>query len=227
MKRKHLFWGGCLVFPGLAFGEIVRVMSVESAAELIVVREDGQTRRVKLQGVVAPEAGEPARAAKKRLADLVLARSVSLEFSDGENEVHLSIGGRQVDALALGLAPEPRSPVTATEVVVEETPAVVPAPQTRELPAPAVEATASPAATAPAPPTPAASAEASSVAQLDADKATKPAARPVIANRADGLYHRPDCPGYGRVPGRHRVEFGSPGAAEREGFRLAGNCPLP
>lgn len=50
-------------------------------------------------------------------------------------------------------------------------------------------------------------------------------AEAVRGNRRSRIYHRPDCPGHGRIAEANRVPFESPAAAEAAGYRLAGNCP--
>jgi len=52
-----------------------------------------------------------------------------------------------------------------------------------------------------------------------------PSTAPVIGNKRSRVYHRPDCPAYGQVSARNRVEFPSGKDAEAAGYRLAGNCP--
>lgn len=47
----------------------------------------------------------------------------------------------------------------------------------------------------------------------------------VRGNRNSRIYHRPDCPSYDRVAAHNRVPFESKTAAEKAGYRLAGNCP--
>jgi micrococcal nuclease len=47
----------------------------------------------------------------------------------------------------------------------------------------------------------------------------------IIGNRRSHVYHRPDCPDYGKVSAGNRVYFDSPTAAKAAGFREAGNCP--
>jgi endonuclease YncB( thermonuclease family) len=47
----------------------------------------------------------------------------------------------------------------------------------------------------------------------------------VIGNRRSLVYHRPDCPDYGKVSPKSRIYFDSRAAAEVAGFRQAGNCP--
>jgi hypothetical protein len=44
-------------------------------------------------------------------------------------------------------------------------------------------------------------------------------------NRRSLIYHRPDCPDYGKVSPKNRVYFDSESAAEAAGFRKARNCP--
>jgi hypothetical protein len=48
---------------------------------------------------------------------------------------------------------------------------------------------------------------------------------PIIGDRSSKKYHLPDCPGYSKVPARNRVYFRTEAAAEKAGYKLAGNCP--
>ena len=47
----------------------------------------------------------------------------------------------------------------------------------------------------------------------------------IVGNQDSKLYHRSDCPNYGKIALEHRVEFASAIEAEAAGYRLAGNCP--
>jgi len=49
--------------------------------------------------------------------------------------------------------------------------------------------------------------------------------KPLHGNRNSKIYHRPDCPNYMSMAPANRVVFNSVAAAEREGYRLAANCP--
>jgi micrococcal nuclease len=51
----------------------------------------------------------------------------------------------------------------------------------------------------------------------------KPQAAGVIANRRSRVYHRPTCPGAGRMSAWNRVDFASPAEAEQAGYRHAGD----
>lgn len=51
------------------------------------------------------------------------------------------------------------------------------------------------------------------------------AAAAVRGNRRSKIYHRSDCPGFGRISAANRVAFADEAAAQAAGFRLAGNCP--
>lgn len=46
----------------------------------------------------------------------------------------------------------------------------------------------------------------------------------VRGNKASMIYHRPDCPSYGAVSGKNRVDFASEQAALNAQYRLAKNC---
>jgi deoxyribonuclease I len=48
---------------------------------------------------------------------------------------------------------------------------------------------------------------------------------PIIGDKSSKRYHRSDCPGYSKVSDRNRVYFRSAAEAEKEGYKLAGNCP--
>jgi endonuclease YncB( thermonuclease family) len=67
------------------------------------------------------------------------------------------------------------------------------------------------------------------VEQGDSHSPRRPSATahhgPVIGNLRSLIYHRPDCPDYGKVSPRSRVYFDSRAAAEAAGFREARNCP--
>lgn len=47
----------------------------------------------------------------------------------------------------------------------------------------------------------------------------------IRGNRNSMIFHRVDCPSYGDVSPRNRVEFATAQDAEEAGYRLAGNCP--
>lgn len=46
----------------------------------------------------------------------------------------------------------------------------------------------------------------------------------VRGNSNSKIYHRPDCPSYGRISAKNIVEFSSASEATAAGYRLAGNC---
>lgn len=46
----------------------------------------------------------------------------------------------------------------------------------------------------------------------------------IRGNKNSRVYHRPDCPSYGAVSEKNRVEFRSAHEAEQAGYRIAGNC---
>src|SRR3546814_7594913 len=46
----------------------------------------------------------------------------------------------------------------------------------------------------------------------------------VVGNASSMIYHWPGCPGYAKTSARNRVEFGSRGTAESDGYRAARNC---
>jgi hypothetical protein len=57
------------------------------------------------------------------------------------------------------------------------------------------------------------------------DSPTSTSPYPVIGNRKNHIYHRPDCPNYSQVAPHNRVEFNSAARAEEAGYRVAGNYP--
>lgn len=46
----------------------------------------------------------------------------------------------------------------------------------------------------------------------------------VIGNRRSHVYHRPSCPGAGRMSAHNRVTYSSAAEAEEVGYRRAGDC---
>ncbi|WP_417539064.1 endonuclease/exonuclease/phosphatase family protein [Marinobacter sp.] len=62
----------------------------------------------------------------------------------------------------------------------------------------------------------------SSASQVSAETKVQEGVR---GNRNSKIYHRPDCPSYGRVSEKNRVAFETFRIAEAAGYRLAGNCP--
>ena len=52
-----------------------------------------------------------------------------------------------------------------------------------------------------------------------------PAAGPIVGNRRSRIYHRPDCPDYGKISPSNRQPFASESDAIAAGYRKAGNCP--
>lgn len=46
----------------------------------------------------------------------------------------------------------------------------------------------------------------------------------VRGNSSSKIYHRPDCPSYGRISAKNIIEFSSASEATAAGYRLAGNC---
>lgn len=48
---------------------------------------------------------------------------------------------------------------------------------------------------------------------------------PIIGHRKSRLYHRPGCPGYGKVSDRNAVQFETTDEAEEAGYTIARNCP--
>jgi Metal binding domain of Ada len=49
---------------------------------------------------------------------------------------------------------------------------------------------------------------------------------PVHGNRRSGIYHLPDCPNYNSMAAENEVDFRSPAAAKKAGYRMALNCPV-
>lgn len=56
---------------------------------------------------------------------------------------------------------------------------------------------------------------------VQADGATGP----VIGHRKSRIYHRPGCPGYGKVSEQNAVQFANVEEAEEAGYTIARNCP--
>jgi micrococcal nuclease len=47
---------------------------------------------------------------------------------------------------------------------------------------------------------------------------------PVLGNRKSRIYHLPNCDSYSKISPQNRVRFPDERAAQRAGYRLAGNC---
>lgn len=47
----------------------------------------------------------------------------------------------------------------------------------------------------------------------------------IIGNRKSRIYHRPGCPGYGKVSEQNAVQFANVEEAEEAGYKIARNCP--
>lgn len=55
--------------------------------------------------------------------------------------------------------------------------------------------------------------------------ATLQAGGPIIGNKKSHVYHRPDCPSYTATAPKNRRVFNTEVEAEKAGYKLAGNCP--
>lgn len=215
------------LFSGGADADIVRVMSVEDAGTVVIVDASGQAQRIVLLGVSVPTEAEAALRARQRLQALVLTRIVRLEPADGTglSPARLWVGETEINTL-LNPAPTSPNPIKSEPLPLVSEPSARPS---SPAPAPAL-VSAPPAESIPAPVAvlePVAP-ELPSPAAAPVSVANKPSGTPelaVIADRHEGVYHRPDCPGHARVSGRNRIKFASAKQAESDGFRLAGNCP--
>jgi hypothetical protein len=54
---------------------------------------------------------------------------------------------------------------------------------------------------------------------------TSAANKPIVGNKESMLYHKPGCPSYDKVAPKNRVEFPTVEAAEKAGYKKAGDCP--
>jgi Metal binding domain of Ada len=47
---------------------------------------------------------------------------------------------------------------------------------------------------------------------------------PIIGNKSNKIYYRPDCQGYSKVSERNKVYFKTEAEAEKAGYKRAANC---
>lgn len=57
-----------------------------------------------------------------------------------------------------------------------------------------------------------------------ANQESSAVAAPIVGNRKTHVYHRADCPGFGKVSSKNQATFQSEEEAEAAGYRKAGNC---
>lgn len=58
-----------------------------------------------------------------------------------------------------------------------------------------------------------------------ASKVTEGRTGEIRGNRRSMVFHRPDCPGYGKLSAKNIVSFADAAGAIEAGYRIAGNCP--
>jgi len=63
------------------------------------------------------------------------------------------------------------------------------------------------------------------VASTEADSATASQEGKVVGSKNSDKYHLPDCPGAKQISEQNKIWFGSIEAAEKAGYKPAGNCP--
>lgn len=196
-----------------------RVVAVADGDTITVLRDREQIK-IRLYGIDAPEDGDPySRVAKRRTSDLVLGREVRIEVAGTDRYGRLIARVTTDDGRGLG------------QQLVRDGLAwwySKYAPRDAELERLEAEARSARrglwADQNPVPPWDARAARRELTPAVTGE-APLASMAPVIGNRRSKIYHRRDCPDYGRVSPQNRVEFTGEAEAEAAGYRRAGNCP--
>lgn len=221
---------------GLANAFVGEVVSIVDG-DTIDVTHDGKIERIRLNGIDAPEKGQDyGPQAKQFVEELLTRQKVSIE-TKGLDKHERSIGdvwlsdGRQLnkELVKAGLAwwyCQYSSDLSLKDLEQEARDAKrglwharVPIPpwvyrklQKKQVPD---------VADFDCPPV---------LPQVDSQRATSatsaaPSPGEIIGNKRSQIYHRPDCPGFGKVSAKNRVPFATAKDAEDAGFRVAKDCP--
>ena len=214
-----------LTLPALADTLKGRVVAVSDGDTITLLDANRRQHRVRLLGIDAPERDQPFGAvSRQHLADLVFGKQVTVTFFKrdpyGRILGKVTVGDRDInrEQLKAGLAwfykyyekdllEGDRATYEGTEREVREARLGLwkdrgPTPpwdyRRRRRVDPPSE-------------------------QLETPVTTNAAL--ILGNKASRVYHRPDCPDYGKVSPGNQVFFQTRDEAERAGYRMARNCP--
>ena len=201
------------------------VVSVADGDTVTVLTDEQTERKVRLNGIDAPEHGQPfGEASKQHLSALVFGKVVEVEGNETDRYGRLvgvlKLAGRDINLAQLqagqvwyyrqyesDVEPARRPVYAAAEAAARlarqglwQDPAPEPPWEFRARQRGANQPSPSP---------------------FNPDFSNQP----IIGNRNSHVYHAPNCPGYHRVSERNRVYFATEQAAREAGFRRAGNCP--
>lgn len=228
--RLWLWLGGCLWLAACrqAPPPVGTVVGVADGDTVTVLADEQTQRKVRLNGIDAPERGQPfGEAAKKHLSDLVFGKAVNVVGHETDRYGRLVgvifVEGKDInlEQIKAGLAwyyrkyesnvdPARRTVYADAETEAQQARRGLWSEAAPEAPwdyrvrqrTDDEPATVTP---TPAMPTPVMSGR-------------------IIGNRNSNIYHRPDCPDYNSVSERNRVYFKTEQAAQAAGFRRAINC---
>ena len=215
----------CICWPAHAETITGRVVAVADGDTLTVLDGTRLQHRVRLNGIDAPESGQPfGQASKRNLVNLVFGKTVSIETKKtdryGRAVGLVTYDGQDVNLAQLkaGLAWFYRQ--YAGELDTDRRAAYERA--EREAREARRGLWADP---APVAPWEYRHPETKAETKAGAPGAAGQSSAPIVGNRNSMIYHRPDCPDYSKVSERNRVPFKSESAAQAAGYRKARNCP--
>ena len=235
-KPKIIFAAAFLVclFAGTGHSQTIkgRVVAIADGDTLTVLDSQNQQRKIRLNGIDAPEsAQEFGQASKRNLSELVFGKEVAVIWSKVDKyqrlvgTVLVGSTNANLEQLKAGLAwyyrqyagdvPEiERAQYETAETEAKEgkrglwqQARPVPPWEFRHPEQADTVATAS--VTSPG--------AATATGQRTAER--------IIGNQNSGIYHLPNCPDYSRVSERNREYFDTEANAVKAGFRKARNCP--
>jgi endonuclease YncB( thermonuclease family) len=213
-----------LIATAVAHGATIRgrVIRVADGDTLTILDERSVERRVRIQGIDAPEAEQAFGGESKRaLQRLVDGRTVSVET--GKTDRY----GRLVGRVVAGDADVALSQVRAglAWVFLEYLDESAPADRVRYLAAEREAKDARRGLWSSASPVPPWRFRRDTRRTEPARETAPLAADAIVGNRRSGIYHLPECPDRDRVAPGNRVLFTTEAAARAAGYRKAGNCP--
>ena len=237
------FWLCVVLVLVLAWGAACRkapkgkVVGVADGDTVTVLDENEAERKVRLNGIDAPEKSQPfGEASKQHLSDLVYGKVVNVEGQETDRYGRLVgvllLDGQDINLAQLEagqawyyrqyeseVAPARRAAYAAAENAARQARRGLwrdPAPEAPwDFRSQQRAANQSDAPRPSVTPTMKTGATKTETTKTDGH---------IIGNRNSHIYHRPDCPDYQKVGERNRVYFATEQTATDAGFRRAGNC---
>jgi endonuclease YncB( thermonuclease family) len=201
------------------------VVSVADGDTVTVLTDEQTERKVRLNGIDAPEHGQPfGEASKQHLSALVFGKVVQVEGHETDRYGRLVgvllLNGQDVNLEQLKAGQAWYYREYEREVALSRRPLYA-----------AAEAAARQARRglwqdpAPEPPWDFRAEKRAANQSAPTPTAANPVPQRILGNRNSHIYHTPDCPDYNKVSERNRVYFATEQAAVEAGFRRARNCP--